>query len=163
MEFTATTQLTAPTGTICPGGSAVFQCITSGTGQLIWTIDGLSAGTFNSASDNVGATSETVQGVIATLTAENEAQSRLTSSLNISSAGVVVESGATITCSDAVASGNTQSAQLLVTCKFELCRHWSRDAALGLDGELLRLRLLLIQLLSLYTKALGVPGGINGR
>ena len=61
---------------------------------------------------------ETIQGVTATLTAENEAQSTLTSSLDISSAGVVVESGATITCSDAVTSGNTQSAQLLVTCKF---------------------------------------------
>ena len=120
MEFTATTQLTAPTGTICPGGSAVFQCTTSETGQLVWTIDGVSAGTFNSASDNTGATSETVQGVIATLTAENEDQSTLTSSLDISSAGVVVENGATITCSDAVTSGirNTQSAQLLVTGKF---------------------------------------------
>ena len=110
--------LTSPSGTICPGGSAVFQCITTGTGQLVWTIDGVSAGTFNSASDNVRATSETIQGVTITLTDENEAQSTLTSSLNISLAGVVVESGATITCSDAVTSGNTQSAQLTVTCKF---------------------------------------------
>ena len=52
----------------------------------------------------------------ATLTAENEAQSTLTSSLDIhvSFAGVVMENGATITCSDAVTSANAQSAQLLV-------------------------------------------------
>ena len=118
MSPAAAALLTSPSGTICPGGSAVFQCITTGTGQLVWTIDGVSAGTFNSASDNVGATSETIQGVTITLTDENEAQSTLTSSLNISLAGVVVESGATITCSDAVTSGNTQSAQLTVTCKF---------------------------------------------
>ena len=116
--FIATTLLTSPTGTICPGGSVTFQCTTSGTGQLIWTIDSVSAGIFNTVSDNVGATSEIIQGVTTTLTAKNEAQSTLTSSLDISSAGVVVESGAMIACSDAVTSGNTQSAQLLVTCKF---------------------------------------------
>lgn len=96
----------------------IFSCTTSGTGQLIWKVNDLTAGVFNSPSDDVDATSEILQGVTATLTAEDETVLTLSSSLRISSAGVDVENGAQISCSDDSITGSIETTELFVTCEF---------------------------------------------
>ena len=111
--ITAITQLTSPGGNLCLGDTLTYTCVTYETGQLAWKINGISAGVFNSQSDDAGTSLTLITGVTVTLTAEDESRPALSSDLIISSAGVDVNVGDVISCGDGDSSTETSTLSLI--------------------------------------------------
>ena len=115
IQFTATAQLTAPGGNLCLGDTLTYECITLGTGQLVWQINDVRAGAFN-IQDAVGTSSQTIPGVTVILMARQEAGMALSSNLIIQSAGVDVKVGDIISCTETPGT-IIESRELSLLCK----------------------------------------------
>ena len=94
----------SPDETVCPGDTVIFNCsVTLSTcGVLSWSVNNIAVGSFLDVTGQVGtrASNPDFPGVVATITDIDVDANNITSSLTISSAGIIVAHGSPVLCTD---------------------------------------------------------------